>query len=107
MLLVLKWVEDINFNSKNQLLDQFLLYQNYPNPFNPVTVISWQLTTSTHVELNIYNILGEKVRTLVNKKYVPGRYEYVFDASGLAAGLYFYRIKTDQFMKTKRMILIK
>jgi hypothetical protein len=100
-------LSDINFNSKNQLLDQFLLYQNYPNPFNPVTVISWQLTTSTHVELNIYNILGEKVRTLVNKKYVPGRYEYVFDASGLAAGLYFYRIKTDQFMKTKRMILIK
>ena len=86
---------------------KFALYQNYPNPFNPSTKINFDVPVSTDVKIVLYNILGEKVRTLVNKKYAPGRHEYVLEASGLAAGLYFYRIKTNQYTNTKRMILIK
>ena len=86
---------------------KFALYQNYPNPFNPSTKIKFDVPVSTDVKIVLYNILGEKVRTLVNKKYAPGRHEYVLEASGLAAGLYFYRIKTNQYTNTKRMILIK
>ena len=86
---------------------KFALYQNYPNPFNPSTKIKFDVPISTDVKIVLYNILGEKVRTLVNKKYAPGRYDFVLDASNFAAGLYFYRIKTDQYTNTKRMILIK
>ncbi|MBN1406468.1 MAG: VCBS repeat-containing protein [Calditrichaceae bacterium] len=86
---------------------KFALYQNYPNPFNPSTKIKFDVPASTDVKIVLYNILGEKVQTLVNKKYTPGRHEYVMDGSGLAAGLYFYRIKTDTYTNTKRMILLK
>ncbi len=92
---------------KDFLPKKFALYQNYPNPFNPSTKIRFDVPVTANVEMVLYNILGEKVQTLVNSKYDPGRHEYVLDASRLAAGVYFYRIKTDQFMNTKRMILIK
>ncbi|MEJ2545484.1 MAG: FG-GAP-like repeat-containing protein, partial [Calditrichaceae bacterium] len=91
----------------NDLPKTFALYQNYPNPFNPSTKIKFDVPVASDIKIILYNILGEKVRTLVNIKYAPGRHEYVLEASGLAAGLYFYRIKTDQYMKTKRMILLK
>jgi pectin methylesterase-like acyl-CoA thioesterase len=92
---------------KDFMVTDFALYQNYPNPINPSTKIKFDVPILTDVKIVLYNILGEKVCTLVNKKYAPGRHEYVLDASGLAAGLYFYRIKTDQYTNTKRMILIK
>ncbi len=87
---------------------EFSLSQNYPNPFNPITVISYQLPVISEVELNIYNILGQKVATLVSIKQQAGKYKVEFDASGLVSGIYYYRLKTNQgFMKTRKLILLK
>lgn len=85
----------------------FQLKQNYPNPFNPTTAISYQLSAISDVELSIYNIIGQKVATLVSEKQPAGCYEYEWDASGFASGLYFYRISTPKFTKTMKMILMK
>jgi hypothetical protein len=83
------------------------LLQNYPNPFNPNTRISYQLPVISNVELNIYNQLGQKVATLVNKKQNSGMYRVEWDAGNLSSGIYFYIIKTGHFQDMKKMILIK
>ena len=94
--------------------EDFLLEQNYPNPFNPTTVIKYQIPNvktqniaSQQVQLKVYNILGEKVRTLVNKKQFPGNYEVTFDASDLASGIYIYTLRSNNLLKTRKMILMK
>ncbi len=94
-------------NENRTLPNGFRLYQNYPNPFNPITTIKYSLANTSHVELNIYNILGQKVKTLVNRVQHKGLYVYTFDASQLASGLYFYRLKTKQSISVKKMILLK
>jgi C1A family cysteine protease len=84
------------------------LYQNYPNPFNPKTVISWQLAFGSQVELSIYNILGEKVTTLVSQQQTAGYYEVKWDANGFASGVYFCVLMTSRgFRQTKKLILVK
>lgn len=85
----------------------FNLYQNYPNPFNPVTVIRYDIAGMEEVDLTIYNILGQKIRTLVDEIKQPGRYEVKFDASSLPSGIYIYRIKTGEYINSKKMLLIK
>jgi len=90
----------------------FNLEQNYPNPFNPITTINYQVPEQTIVELSIYNILGQKVRTLVNENKSPGYYDITWngrDDSGVpvASGIYFYRLKTESYIKTRRMVLIR
>jgi hypothetical protein len=86
---------------------KYQLYQNYPNPFNPSTVISWQLPEKSHVLLKVYNILGKEVSTLVNEEKPGGKYKITFDAGNLASGVYFYRLITDSFIQTKKMMLIR
>jgi hypothetical protein len=86
---------------------QFELNQNYPNPFNPVTVISWQLAASSHVELSIFNTKGQIITTLINETYTAGSHQTSWDATGLAAGIYFYQIKTGHFRDVKKMIVVK
>ncbi len=86
---------------------QFALFQNYPNPFNPSTVISYQLAAGSDVKLVVFNVLGQKVRTLVNRRQAAGKYSVVFDASGLASGIYYYRITAGSFTRVHKMILIK
>jgi hypothetical protein len=89
-------------------LYQYNLSQNYPNPFNPSTAISYQLPVICRVDLSIYNILGQKVVTLVSEKKPAGRYRVEWDATGFSAGIYFYRLETDKaFTKTKKLILLK
>jgi len=78
-----------------------------PNPFNPTTIISYQLPALSHVELAVYNILGEKVRTLVNQRQDAGQYSVVFNATGLASGVYVYKITAGQFSTVHKMILMK
>ena len=85
----------------------FVLEQNYPNPFNPNTVISYQLPVSGFVSLKVYDVLGNEVATLVNEEKQAGSYEIVFNANHLSAGVYYYTIVTDNFVQTKKMILMK
>lgn len=87
---------------------EFSLSQNYPNPFNPKTVINYQLPVSSMVELSIYNILGQRVATLVNKKRPAGNYKVEWDASDFSSGVYFYRLKTDKgFVHTRKLVVLK
>ncbi len=86
---------------------EFTLYQNYPNPFNPGTIINYDLRISGNVKLRVYDILGNEVTTLVNKKQSAGSYNVKFDGSGIASGVYFYRLETNGIVQTKRMALVK
>ena len=86
---------------------QFSLSQNYPNPFNPTTIIEYQVSSSKKVSLKVYDILGREVRSLVNEVKAPGNYEVTFDASRLASSVYFYRLTAEEFVQTKKMILLR
>jgi aminopeptidase N len=86
---------------------EFLLSQNYPNPFNPSTVISYQLPVSGDVTLKIFDIIGNEIATLVDEHNQAGKYEIEFDASNIPSGVYLYQLKTQNFVKTKKMLLIK
>jgi len=83
------------------------LYQNYPNPFNPSTTIRFEIPVSGLVTLKIYDVLGNEVVTLVNEELTAGVHETNFDATRFSSGVYFYQIKSGNFIQTKKMILIK
>jgi hypothetical protein len=86
---------------------EFELSQNYPNPFNPSTVISYQLPVSSNVTLKIYDILGNKISTLVNEEKSAGEYEITFNATGLPSGIYFYKLTSGEYNQSRKMLLIK
>jgi hypothetical protein len=90
-----------------QLPFEYALDQNYPNPFNPVTTIQFSLEKPGKTVLEIYNVLGQKVATLVDGNLSAGAYRYQWNASGLASGMYFYRLRSDNFVATKKMLLVK
>jgi hypothetical protein len=85
----------------------YVLRQNYPNPFNPSTTIEFTIPKTGFVTLIIYDILGKKVATLVSETLTAGSYEYQWDASGLASGVYFYRLEAGQFSQTKKLLLLR
>jgi hypothetical protein len=86
----------------------YALEQNYPNPFNPSTVIEFSLPEDvSNVKLTIYNALGEKVAELVNSSLTAGRYQYSWNASNVATGMYIYELRTDKFVSVKKMLLLK
>jgi photosystem II stability/assembly factor-like uncharacterized protein len=91
----------------NEIPKSFLLYQNYPNPFNPITKISFDLPGIMNVNLSVFDVLGNQIRVIVNEQLKAGKYSFDFDGSDLASGIYFYRLKTDNFTKTQKMILLK
>lgn len=94
-------------NISSQSPEKFELSQNYPNPFNPSTKIKFSLTKTSFAEMKIYNILGQQVAVLVNESLKPGIYEVSFNASVFPSGVYFYRLVTNDFTETKKMVLIK
>ncbi len=101
-------------NDKNLVPNVFQLYQNYPNPFNPSTRIKYSIPSNPNsskggslVILKIYDLLGREVELLVNEEKSPGFYEVNFNAANLASGIYLYRIQADNFVVTKKMILLK
>lgn len=89
------------------LPQKFLLFQNYPNPFNPKTTIRYNLPQSCHVKLHIYDLLGQKISTLVNEDKKAGRYIVTFKPTNLPSGLYFYRLSAGDFKETKKLIIQK
>jgi hypothetical protein len=96
-------VEDVS----GPLPESFDLGQNYPNPFNPTTVIRFSVPKSVMVELDVYNVLGQKVATVVNEHVQAGTHEASFDGSGLPSGVYFYRLVAGGSVETKKMVLMK
>jgi hypothetical protein len=86
---------------------RFTLHQNYPNPFNPATVISYDVPSAGLVSLKVYDLLGREVRTLVNEVQPAASHSVVFDAAGLSAGVYLYRLQMDANVETRRMALVK
>ncbi|MFH2031338.1 MAG: T9SS type A sorting domain-containing protein, partial [Bacteroidota bacterium] len=86
---------------------KFTLFQNYPNPFNPRTVIKFQVPSSKLVKLQVYDILGREIKTLVNEYKSQGTYGVQFNADELASGVYFYRLISGSFAATKKMLLIR
>jgi len=87
--------------------EDYNLFQNYPNPFNPSTTIRYSVIKSDLVRIKVYDILGREVKTLVNELKQTGSYEVQFVASGLASGIYLYRIESGNFVQAKKMILLK
>ncbi len=83
------------------------LMQNYPNPFNPSTVINFQLPANSHVTLQVFDVNGREVATLVEREMNAGAHQVAFDASGLSSGVYFYQIKTASFIKTRKTLLTR
>ncbi len=94
-------------NVSENIPEDFILYQNYPNPFNPVTNLEFGISESGFVSLKVYDIQGKEVKTLVNERLMPGIYKFDFDASGLTNGIYFYTLKVNEYIETKKMLLIK
>ncbi len=86
---------------------EFNLSQNYPNPFNPTTRIKLALPKKAHVELIVYNLLGQKVVTLVDQPMKAGYHKVHFDASQLSSGIYFYKVKADKYQDVKKMTILK
>ncbi len=86
---------------------EYSLSQNFPNPFNPSTVIRYGLPQQSHVALDVYNVIGQKIATLVDDNQAAGYHEVHFSGSGLPSGVYFYRLTAGGFVRTLKMILTK
>ncbi len=94
-------------NISTEIPSKYSLSQNYPNPFNPTTKIQFEVPSSKFVKIVVFDILGKEVQTLVNELLQPGTYETSFKGSSLTSGVYFYRLITNEFSETKKMLLIK
>ncbi|MEO6694052.1 MAG: T9SS type A sorting domain-containing protein [Ignavibacteria bacterium] len=99
-------VSGINILSAN-IPEGFKLYQNYPNPFNPVTTIKFDVKTNSIIKLNIFDALGKHVTQLVDQTLNAGSYSFMFNASDLPSGIYFYKIESSDFSENKKMLFIK
>jgi len=103
--------DDINSGLENENVAEiphdFTLHQNYPNPFNPSTTIKYNLQNSSNVELKIFDLAGKEIETLINGFQTAGEHETTWQPEGLPSGIYFYRLQSDSFSETKKLILQK
>jgi Lamin Tail Domain/Secretion system C-terminal sorting domain len=86
---------------------RFALFQNYPNPFNPSTIIKYQISKAVYVSLKVYDVLGRRVASLVNKNEQPGNYSVRFNAEKLSSGIYYYQLKAGNYRQVKKLLLLK
>jgi hypothetical protein len=86
---------------------QFELFNNFPNPFNPTTRIKYEIPQLTNSSLMVYDVLGNEIAILVNEEKSAGIYDVEFDATGLPSGIYFYQLKVENYIQTKKMMVIK
>jgi hypothetical protein len=100
------WITDVE-TEEGYVPESFSLEQNYPNPFNPSTKIKFSLSEAGLTNIAIYNLLGQKVATVLNEELVAGRHTVDFNASNLSSGVYFYKIESGKNIATKKMMLLK
>ena len=98
-------ITGVNANEVNP--GSFRLDQNYPNPFNPVTRITYTVPATSNISLIVYDALGREIKSLVNEEKSPGNYTVQFDGTDLSSGIYFYVMKANNFIETKKLILLK
>lgn len=102
------WLKATDVESETETVPAtFALQQNYPNPFNPATVISYSIQKDSKVKLEVFDVLGRKIATLVNANQVPGKYNVEFDASKLSSGVYIYTLTSQNQISSKKMMLLK
>jgi hypothetical protein len=93
--------------NNNKIINDFILSQNYPNPFNPTTTIEFMLPESDYIKLSVYNILGQKITTLINEKLESGLHKVIFNSNNLGSGVYYYQLKTKKYTHIRKMNLLK
>ncbi len=91
----------------SELPSESKLHQNYPNPFNPSTTVVFELAETANVDVSVFDLLGREAKRLTSGRLAPGRHEVLVEMEGMPSGVYLYRIKTDGFVETRRMILLK
>jgi hypothetical protein len=106
-------VDSLTGIAENREIPQdYRLLQNYPNPFNPATAIGYALPQISRVELKIYNLLGQEIRTLVDKQQQPGKYTITWDGADnhgqqVSSGIYIYQIKAGDYVESRKMVLLR
>ena len=109
---VIVGVDDKPIADKGLIPSRYELYQNYPNPFNPSTVIEYALPEASHVRIEIYNLAGQRIKTLISSYHNPGRYKVYWDGTDdnglkVASGVYIYRLVAGNNIVAKKMLLLK
>jgi len=104
--------DDVSLADVTVMPEKFTIHQNYPNPFNPVTTLRYELPEQTHVNITIYDMLGRKVKTLINQTQDAGYRSVIWDSTNnygkpISAGIYLYQIQAGEYMQTKKMVLLK
>ena len=99
-------------DSPPKIVYQNQLNQNYPNPFNPVTTIEYSIANDSHVNLSVYNVKGQLIRTLVNEFKKSNNYKVIWDGKNdrdhdVTSGVYFYRIKANEFIQTRKLVILR
>jgi beta-N-acetylhexosaminidase len=100
-------ISNVDEFAESQKPENFILFQNHPNPFNPSTTIRFNLPTDSRVLLEVFNVMGERVITLIDSELKSGYHNYEFNANNIASGIYFYKLNTDKFSSTKKLVLLK
>lgn len=108
-VVIINVINDIplSVDENNNIPINYSLSQNYPNPFNPATTILYSIPYSNHVTLEVYNILGQRIKKLVDELQYEGNYKITFDASELPTGVYIYRLKSGSYVESKKMLILK
>jgi hypothetical protein len=108
--LILEWPEDVpvvSVDEETALPLSYELKQNYPNPFNPSTTIEYTIAQPGNVKLEVYNVIGQKVQTLVDDYRMAGKYAFTMNANDLPTGIYFYSLQSGDYKQTRKMMLMQ